>query len=101
MANSIIFSEQAIDDLTTLNDVIFYDYCSPLTAKRYIDGIHKTIDKLTYSASAFAVYRRKSVRQYGSSVRRVNYRKMAILYTVYEDTVYIHRIVPAGSIAGL
>jgi len=34
--------------------------------------------------------------KYGFFVRRINYKKMAILYTVYEDTVLIHRVV-AGS----
>ena len=101
MGNKIEFSFQASSDIDALHNVIAYEYFAPLTAKRYIDGIYKVINKLSYSASAFAVYRRKSVRQYGSSVRRVNYRKMAILYTVHEETVYIHRIVPAGSIAGL
>ena len=38
---------------------------------------------------------------YGTNARRINYKKMAIIYTVHDNIVYIHRIIPASLITSL
>ncbi|GAB6011751.1 hypothetical protein [Viscerimonas tarda] len=52
-------------------------------------------------APIYAIQRQQSLKKYGHNVRRLNYKKMAIIYTVHSTTVYIHRIVPANTISGL
>ena len=37
--------------------------------------------------------------QYGYNVRRANFKKMVIIYTINQNTIYIHRIMPASLIS--
>ena len=48
-----------------------------------------------------AIRNEKSLLKYGFFVRRVNYKNMAILYTVFGDIVFIHRIIASSMIIGL
>ena len=36
--------------------------------------------------------------QYGIEIRRVNYKEMAILYSIEDNMVYVHRIMPQSLI---
>ncbi|MCM1069935.1 MAG: type II toxin-antitoxin system RelE/ParE family toxin [Paludibacter sp.] len=101
MEYRIELSPQAIMDISELHDVISNDYASQLAARRYIDGIYKKIREIVKYPLLPAIYNRKSVRQYGKNIRRVNYKKMAILYTFNNDVVYIVRIMSGGSIRGI
>ncbi|MCM1035588.1 MAG: type II toxin-antitoxin system RelE/ParE family toxin [Paludibacter sp.] len=102
MENKIELSPNAREDLLQLSDVITFDYFSPLTAKRYIEGLNKTINSLSLFPDRHPIQRRKYIRQmYGTDIRRVNYKKMAILYTFNNDVVYIVRIMSGGSIRGI
>lgn len=40
-------------------------------------------------------------QRFGSYARRINYKKMAIIYSIHGDIVYIHRIMPAKLITNL
>jgi len=97
----ILFTEEAKQDIKQLSDVIKHQYKSPLTAFNYLQGLVDEIKKLRVSAESYIIQTRKSFTKYGYNVRRVNYKKMAILYTVSNKTVYIHRVVPASTIADL
>jgi len=94
----IVFSEQANTDIQNLSDAIMYQYEAPLTAFRYVQGLLDEINKLKTNADTFSIQKQKSVFQYDSSVRRLNYKKMAIIYAVINRTVYILRIVPSSTI---
>ena len=94
---NIVYSDDADYDLNNLFDVIFYEYAAPLTAYRYVEGVINTIKSLSVFPDAYPIRHNPSFAKYGVNVRRVNYKKMAILYTVCENTVYIHRVV-AGSL---
>ena len=97
----IVFSPESEIDLMELEDVIYFDYKSPLTAFRYLSELREEIYKLQSSADVFQIQTRASLLQYGPNVRRINYKKMAVIYTVHNDIVYIHRIIPASMITGL
>ncbi|HBG40914.1 MAG TPA: hypothetical protein DDW85_05830 [Porphyromonadaceae bacterium] len=79
----IKYSKDAYIDMQRLSDVIMYTYKMPKTAESYA----------TQTSSFFQAY--------GNNVRRLNYKKMAIIYTTNNHIVHIHRIIPANMIIDL
>ncbi|MEI6555499.1 MAG: hypothetical protein WCL70_07920 [Paludibacter sp.] len=98
---SIEYSEEARTDINNLFDVIIYEYKAPTTAFKYVQGLYNEIKKLSRSAESFSVQTRKSLQQYGPSPRRLNYKRMTVIYNVINDVVYIRRVIPSNTIAGL
>jgi len=97
----ILITEEAKHDIKQLADVIKYQYKSPLTAFSYVQGLIDEINKLEVSAETYVLQTRKSFLIYGFNVRRVNYKKMTIIYTVSNYTVHIHRIMPSSTISDI
>lgn len=97
----IKISPEARQDISDLSDTIMYEYKSFNTAIKYIDGLFETINSLRNSAESFQLQTRPYFQKYGMFVYRINYKKMAIIYTIHGSTVYIHRIIPAPMITGL
>ena len=93
----IVYSDDADRDLNNLFDIIFYEYSAPLTAYRYVKGVIKTIKSLSVFPESYPIEYSQSFAKYGVNVRRINYKKMTIIYTVSEQVVYVHRII-AGSL---
>lgn len=98
MIYKVEYSKQAEIDIDKLYNVITTEYKAPLTAFRYIQGLINTINRLKQNADIYAFYNSNFVKPYGYNVKRVNYKKMAIFFTVFERTVYIHRIIPSAII---
>ena len=95
---SIVYSEKAINDVDDLFYFINNEYQSPITAKKYIKGIINTIEILSKQPESFSISYRKSIQQYGLDIRRVNYKKISILYSVRDELIYIHRIMASSLI---
>lgn len=95
------YSKNAEMDIDSLFNVIIYDYNAPITAFRYIEGLIDTINELSVTGALYSNYTAISITEYGQNLKRINYKKMAILYSIYKDIVYIHRIIPANTIVGL
>jgi len=97
----VLLSDEAWDDLDRLLLVIAEDYKSPVTAQQYIAAIWDELLQLKNYAGSIAPYPHSGLQQrYGYSLRRINYKKMAILYTLEnDDTALIVRIIPGGVIA--
>ena len=93
----IKYSEDAYRDIVNLNDYIVQQCCAPLTAKRYLMGLEQRILWLKQNADLFPVIPELSF-QLGCDIRRLNYERMAILYSVTDYVVYIHRIIPQSMI---
>ena len=93
----IAFSEQANTDIQNLSNPRMYQYKAPLTAFKYVQGLLDEIKKLKTNADSFSK-KQKNLFQYGFNARRLNYKKMAIIYSVIDRTVYILRIVPSSTI---
>ncbi|MDR1811101.1 MAG: type II toxin-antitoxin system RelE/ParE family toxin [Prevotella sp.] len=101
MNYKIYYSIDAQIDRAELYNIIAVDYASPMAAVRYIQGIIDTVNTLKKDAPIYQIQTRASLRQYGQNVRRINYKKMSIIYTIHGDVVYIHRIVASSLISGL
>ncbi len=97
-AYRVLLSDDARADIDSLTTVILFEYQAPLTAFRYIQGLLDTILSLEKSAESFPLQTHPSLLKYGHYVRRVNYKRMAIFYTVHGSTVYIHRVLAASLI---
>jgi len=83
----------AFRDIANTHDYIAYELFEPITADKYIRGIYDVIKKLAYyGASVVVSENEKLLKQYGSRVRNVKYKKMAIIYTVEEEKIIIQRI---------
>lgn len=87
------FTEEAMSERKSLAKFIKEEAKAPLTAERYMSGLKEEIKKLENSAEAIVIDENLS-RQIGIEVRRTNYKKMAIIFSVEGENVYIHRIVP-------
>jgi hypothetical protein len=98
---NIEYTEEASNDIDNLFDVITYKYKAPLTAFKHVQGIASTIKKLEHSASIYKIQTRASLQQYTYNPRRVNYKAMAIIYNIINETVYIRRVIPSNTISGL
>ncbi|HBG41748.1 MAG TPA: hypothetical protein DDZ96_01815 [Porphyromonadaceae bacterium] len=95
----IVYSRQADRDMDDLTDAILYKYKAPLTAFRYIQGLKDSIEQLHRNAEVFPFFNNEIlIVRFGANIRRINYKKMAIIYTVHDKIVYIHRILPANLI---
>lgn len=84
-----------------LLDVILFDFKAPLTAFKYVQGLKDTIEKLQQAPDSYPIQTRTSLQQFGANVRRINFKKMAIIFTIHDDVVYIHRIIAGAMITGL
>jgi len=95
---SIVYSEQAMNDVDDLFYFIKIACHSPITAKKYMNGIFKTIEILSKQPESFSIIDSKFTQQYGFDIRKTNYKKISILYSFYVDLIYIHRIMPGSLI---
>ncbi len=64
-------------------------------------GLFNQIKSLTHTAESYPISATKTISHYGYNARRINYKKMAIVYTVHGKTVLIHRVLPSALISGL
>jgi len=97
----VVISENAQLDLRDLSNTIMFENKSPITAIRYLRGIYNEFKWLQSHAESLKIQSDKSYTQFGFNTRRINYKKMTIIYCVVDKTVYIQRIIPAGTINGI
>ena len=97
----IVLSKQANFEIDELYHFITLECKNFLTAKRYIRGLRDTINSLANSAEIYQIQTHRSLLQYGANVRRINYRKMTVIYTVHDNTVYIHRVIAASMVSSI
>lgn len=93
----ISVTSKALSDVDKLRFAIIFKYRAPLTAKRYLKGLNDTIQSLKIGADSIQIDADLSA-MCGFEIRRVNYKEMAILYSVEGNVVYIHRIMPQSMI---
>lgn len=94
----IVVSEDAKSDIDNLFEFIVTEYKSELTANRYINGLENKIQSLSQSAEIYQIQTSPYFTKFGNNVRRINYKKMAIIYSIYSHYVYIHEIVASSVI---
>ena len=92
-------TDTALQDIENVYDYIAYELFEPITADKYIRGIYDAIKHLSFYGTSLAAGERNFLSsQYGSTVRNINYKKMAIIYTVENDEIIIQRIMAAALI---
>ncbi len=89
----VAFTAEAKVELKSLKHVIRDVYKAPLTAKSYSVGLLDRIRTLRYNADIYADVPELSV-EFGMTVKRLNYKQIAIIYTIEDDKVYIQRVLP-------
>lgn len=94
----IKLSDDAVRDFDEYIHHIRAVYHAPITATKHYAGLSKCIDSLKYFPERHPLQTSNFFLRYGPNVRRMNYKKMAIIYSVHGDIVYIHRIMPANLI---
>ncbi len=90
---SIVYSQEANDDIESLYYFIINEYKVYQTADKYVQGLEDTIKQLATNAESFKTQQNRWLKKYGNSVRRVNYQKMAVIYTVENNIVFIRRVI--------
>ncbi len=90
-------TDKAQSDLINLRDAIKEYYRAPLTAKRYVGELNTKMQWLANGADYFPVVPELSY-MYGYEIRRLNFKKMAILYSMDDNIVYIQRIIPQSMV---
>jgi len=92
-------TDTAFQDIEHVHDYIAYELFEPITADKYIRGIYDTIKYLSFYGASIAVSERDFLLlQYGSTVRNINYKKMAVIFTVENNEIVIQRIMTASLI---
>jgi hypothetical protein len=87
----VVLSDEAALDFNKYIDFIIYECDAPKTAEIHFDGIWQKLDFISKYADAVAI--NPSVQSFGTDARRINYKKIAIIYSIYGDIAYIHRII--------
>lgn len=95
------YADTALEDITELRFVIRNIYKAPNTAIRYLQGLYNEISHLKTHPKYPPIQTSPFFLRYGTNARRINYKKMAIIYTIHDNIVYIHRIIPASLITSL
>jgi len=100
MRKSVVkITDIALQDIENVHDYIAYELFEPITADKYIRGVYDAIKHLSlYGASVAKSERDFLLSQYGSTVRNINYKKMAIIYTLENNEIVIQRIMAAALI---
>ncbi|HBX45096.1 type II toxin-antitoxin system RelE/ParE family toxin [Limibacterium fermenti] len=100
---NVVLSQEAEADLQDYIDYIMstYKYKAPLTALRHYEDIFNILRTLNNMPESYSIQTGTSFLRFGANVRRINYKKMAIIYTVHGGIVYIHRIIAANLIKNL
>ena len=78
----IEYLPDARTDLHELAYTIANKYGMPQTSEKYVRELRGVIESLENNPERYPIRQNLSLQQYGSNVRRVNYKKMAIIYTI-------------------
>ena len=98
MRYTLRYKSKAYSDIAKLKDFIHKQCAAPLTAKRQFESLDKHLMWISEHAELPGIDVELSI-QYGQIMRNVSFgKKMAILYSVEDDIVYIHRIMPQSMI---
>jgi hypothetical protein len=98
MRYTLRYKSKAYSDIVQLKDFILKECAAPLTAKRQFESLDKHLLWISEHAELPGIDVELSIK-YGQIMRNVSFgRKMAILYSVEGDIVYIHRIMPQSMI---
>ena len=94
----IEYSPDARIDLRELAYTIANTYGMPQTSEKYVRELRAVIESLEHYPERYPIRQNLSLQRYGANVRRVNYKKMAIIYSIVGFVVYVHRVMPSSMV---
>lgn len=98
MHYTIRFNSKAYSNIAQLKEFIHKKCAAPLTARRQYELLEKHLDWIEQYAELPGVDVELSIK-YGQLMRNISFgKKMAIIYSVEGNIVYIHRIMPQSMI---
>jgi hypothetical protein len=98
MRYTIRFKSKAYSDIAQLRDFIHKKCAAPLTARRQFELLEEHLNWIEQYAELPGVDVELSIK-YGQLMRNISFgKKMAIIYSVEGNIVYIHRIMPQSMI---
>ena len=93
---TVSFSDEVFGDINQLVSYIRNDLGMPLTAVRYRAGILHKIDRLCIYGASIAPSQSAWLQlHFGTTIRHIRYKQMAILFTVHGHRILIKRVIPA------
>jgi len=98
MRYTLRYKSKAYSDVTLFKEFILKECAAPLTAKRQFESLDAHLKWISEYAELPGIDVELSIK-YGRIMRNVTFgKKMAILYSVEGNIVYIHRIMPQSMI---
>ena len=98
MRYTLRFKSKAYYDIVQLREFIHKKCAAPLTARRQFESLDQHLTWIEEHAELPGIDVELSIK-YGQIMRNVTFgKKMAILYSVDGEFVYIHRIIPQSMI---
>ena len=89
----VLVTNSAEQDIVSIVQYIREELHSPLTAKRYYEGLMEHLRWLADHASVLPIQPDSPLFNDGLPTRRLNYKNVAIIYTISGRDVYVHHIV--------
>ena len=98
MRYTLRYKSKAYSDIVRLKDFILKECAAPIAAKRQFESLDTHLRWISEHAELPGIDVELSIK-YGQIMRNVTFgKKMAILYSVEGNIVYIHRIMPQSMI---
>ena len=94
----VFISLRAMHEILDLEYAIVNDFKAPKTAGKYVKELYETISRLSTHAQSIRVSDKQDVLRFGAAARAIQYKKMAIIYTVHDNRVIIRAVIPASLI---
>ncbi len=89
---TVVISLQAFEDIEDITSYREKQLLLPLSSENFYIGIIKNIRQLKQDALLYPVSKRESLFRYAVNVRRFNYKGFAIIYSIENSKVIVHRI---------
>ena len=97
MKKNVIVSPAAKTDIARLKAYIKEELKMPETAANYITELKNVVKKLAYYADSIGI--NKYVQDmFGMNARHITFKKMAIVFFIENDIIYIIRVMPSSLI---
>jgi hypothetical protein len=93
--------EISVDAQTSIDNYVYFirdEYKSPITADKHLFGLYLEIYSLRTYAESIQVSTLQRVLKHGPNARSIKYKKMCIIYTVHNEKVIVHELLPCSMI---
>ena len=97
MRKKVVVSSAAKKDIARLKAYIKQELKMPQTAANYIKALNAVVHRLSFYADAVGE-NEYIQKRFGTNARHIIFKKMAIIFFVENELIYIKRIIPSSLI---